>query len=161
MKRIFGLAVFSIMFVAPLCQAQSSPATIAMVKREIMPLLAEQLAAANAHDTDHFLATYVHSPALVFAFNGTVINGYDAVRAQQLVWWNNGKADGTYSYVGEPEFTVLGPTAAVMTEKIQSQRTLASGAKSTGEVANTIVWQKLSDGWKVVQVHESTAPAAH
>lgn len=161
MKRIFGVAMLWTMFVAPLCQAQSSPATTATVKREIMPLLADQLTAANAHDTDRFLSTYVHSSALVFAFNGTIINGYDAVRAQQLVWWNNGKSEVAYSYVGEPEFTVLGRTAAVMTERIQSQRTLPSGAKSTGEAANTIVWQKLSDGWKVVQVHESTAPAAH
>lgn len=161
MKRVFGLAVFSIIFVAPLCQAQSSAATTATVKREIMPLLAEQLAAANAHDTDRFLATYLRSPALVFAFNGTILNGYDAVRAQQLIWWKNGKSDVAYSYVGEPEFTVLGPTAAVMTEKLQSQHTLPSGATSTGEAANTIVWQKLSNGWKVVQVHESTAPAAH
>lgn len=161
MKRIFGAAVLSLVLGTAVCEAQVSPAVAATVQREITPLLADQLAAANAHDTDRFLASYWRSPELVFAFNGTVINGYDAVRAQQLIWWKNGKADVAYSYVGAPEFRVLGPTAAVMTEKIESQRTLPSGAKSTGEAANTIVWQKLSGEWKVVQVHESTAAAAH
>jgi len=139
--------------------AQNDSTPIALrVRREIEPLLAEMLAAANAHDTDRFMTAYVRDPSFVFVINGTVMNGWESVRAQQLRWWNNGKSDVVYSYVGEPEFTVLSSDAAVVTERMSAHRTLANGQITTGELAVTMTMQKRPDGWRAVQVHESTAP---
>lgn len=142
---------------------QSDSASVALlVQREIEPLLAEMMMAANAHDTDRFLATYLRDPSLVFTFNGVVTKGWDNVRALQLKWWNNGKSDVAYSYVGVPEFTVLGPDAAVVTTRMSSRRTLPNGGAATGEFAVTMVWQKRAEGWLAVQVHESTVqPMTH
>ncbi len=128
------------------------------VQREIEPLLAEMLTAANAHDTDRFMTAYMRDPSFVFVINGTVMNGWDAVRAQQLKWWNNGKSDVVYSYVGAPEFTVLSSDAAVVTERMSARRTLATGQTTTGELAVTMTMQKRPEGWRAVQVHESTVP---
>jgi len=130
------------------------------VRREIEPLLADMMTAANAHDTDRFMTAYLRDPSFVFVINGTVMNGWDAVRAQQLKWWNNGKSDVVYSYVGEPEFTVLGTDAAVVTERMSARRTLANGQTSTGELAVTMTMQKRPEGWRAVQVHESSVPPA-
>lgn len=139
--------------------AQNDSTSIALrVRREIEPLLAEMLTAANAHDTDRFMTAYVRDPSFIFVINGTVMNGWDAVRAQQLKWWNNGKSDVVYSYVGEPEFTVLSSDAAVVTERMSAHRTLANGQITTGELAVTMAMQKRPEGWRAVQVHESTAP---
>ena len=139
--------------------AQNDSTPIALrVRREIEPLLAEMLTAANAHDTDRFMTAYVRDPSFVFVINGTVMNGWESVRAQQLRWWNNGKSDVVYSYVGEPEFTVLSSDAAVVTERMSAHRTLANGQITTGELAVTMTMQKRPDGWRAVQVHESTAP---
>ena len=98
----------------------------------------------------------MRDPSFVFVINGTVMNGWDAVRAQQLKWWNNGKSDVVYSYVGEPEFTVLSSDAAVVTERMSARRTLANGQTTTGELAVTMMMQKRPEGWRAVQVHEST-----
>ena len=141
--------------------AQSASASISsQVQKEIEPLLAEMLAAANSHDTDRFMAAYLRDPSFVFVFNGSVMNGWNTVRAQQLKWWNNGKSDVVYSYVGEPEFTVLSSDAAVVTERMASRRALANGHSATSEFAVTMMMQKRPEGWKAVQVHESAAPAA-
>jgi len=45
------------------------------ITNQIRPLLSEQLLAANAHDTDRFLATYLHSPELIFVANGQIFRG--------------------------------------------------------------------------------------
>lgn len=139
--------------------AQSDSASISsQVRKEIQPLLTEMMAAANAHDTDRFMEAYMRDPSFVFVINGTVMNGWDAVRAQQLKWWNNGKSDVVYSYVGAPEFTVLGSNAAVVTERMSARRALENGQTTAGELAVTMTMQKRAEGWRAVQVHESTLP---
>jgi len=119
-------------------------------------MLDELMLAANAHDTDRFLAAYLHQPALVFVFNGVVTKGWDALEALQLKWWNNGKSDVVYTQRGSSEFTVLGPDAVVVTNPLGSRRTLPNGQASTGEFTVTMVWQKRPEGWRIVQAHEST-----
>ena len=151
----------SVIHAPKLGAAQSDSTSLALkVQREIEPLLAEMMTAANAHDTDRFMAAYLRDPSFVFVINGTVMNGWDAVRAQQLKWWNNGKSDVVYSYVGKPEFTVLSSDAAVVTERMSARRTLANGQTTTGELAVTMAMQKRPEGWRAVQVHESSVPPA-
>ena len=135
--------------------AAQSPA--ASAERELQPLRQEMLLAANAHDTDRFLAPYVHDSTLVMVFNGTTVTGYDAVRALQLKWWNNGRSDVVYSIQGPVRFTVMSPAAVVVTEMLHSQRTDSTGATKRGDIAVMSVWQKRPEGWRIVAVHESIA----
>jgi ketosteroid isomerase-like protein len=134
-------------------RAQAPPPS---VRREIQPLLDEEMAAANAHDTDRFLVTYVHDSTLVFVFNGVVTRGFTAVREGQLKAWNDGKSDVVYT-LREPEaFTELSPNTVLVTELLSSRRTVASGEVRTADFVVSAIWQKRAEGWRVVYVHEST-----
>ena len=159
MKRMLNAVAVLYLLVPALAGAQTSPATTRSVQKQLEPVFAEMLAAANAHDTDRFMAPYLRRSSFIFVFNGAIIKGWEAARAQQLKWWNNGKSDVVYAYSSAPEVTVLGPDAAVVTQPLSATRTLPDGKKSTGEIVATTVWQKFPEGWRGVQVHESTVPA--
>ena len=126
------------------------------VTKELMPLLDQLQAAANAHDTDRFMAFYIKGEGLTAVFNGEAIHGWDDLHAQQLKWWNHGKSDAVYTQSAAPEIFVLGPDAAVVTLLLDSSRTAADGATSKNSFAISMVWQKLPQGWRIVYSHEST-----
>jgi ketosteroid isomerase-like protein len=162
MRRMLSTAAIICLLVPALSRAQASSATEQSVQKQLEPLMAQMLAAANAHDTDRFMALYLRQPSFVFTFNGMIINGWEAARTQQLKWWNNGKSDVVYKYSSPPEVTVLGSDAAVVTQPISASRTLPDGKRSTSEIVATTVWQKFPEGWRGVQVHESMAtPQQH
>jgi ketosteroid isomerase-like protein len=125
------------------------------VQEQLQPLLAELDAAANARDTDRFMAAYLRQPSLIWLVNGMEIHGWDDLRAQQLKWWNGGKSDVVFSDRSAPEFTVLSPDAVIVTEMKESSRTLPDGTTGKNEFAVSMVWQKLPEGWKIVYGHES------
>ncbi|HXN65401.1 MAG TPA: hypothetical protein VN862_08720 [Candidatus Acidoferrales bacterium] len=76
MKRSIYVALLLSLSLPAIAQAQSS------AEREILTLVHEQRLAANAHDTDRFLATYLHASTLVFVIDGRVIRGFDSLREQ-------------------------------------------------------------------------------
>lgn len=135
--------------VAPSAQAQ------------IQSVMAQMHHAVVAHDTDRFMAGYLHEPSLVFAIDGKVIHGWDALHAQQLIWWRNGKSDVVYTPQGKTEFMALAPDVAITTETLTSQRTQPDGKVSDGALVVTSVWKKSSQGWRIVYAHESWARPAH
>ena len=139
------------LFVTTLSHAQStSPAT-----REILPLLHQQRLAANAHDTDAFLQTYLHDDSLVFLIDGRVIRGFDALHQQQLKWWKDGKSDVVYTERAKPEIVTLDSQTALVTEQMASRRTMPDGKVSEGQFVVTTIWHKLPAGWRVTYGHES------
>lgn len=113
--------------------------------------------AANAHDTDRFMAPFARGPDLIFAVNGEIIRGWDALYAQQLKWWHDGKSDAHYTQDGGLEFMALRPDAEVSTASFTSHRTGADGKTSTGRFVVTYVWKKMPQGWRIVYGHESWA----
>ncbi|MEO6969009.1 MAG: hypothetical protein ABI132_11245 [Rhodanobacteraceae bacterium] len=88
--------------------------------------------AANAHDTDAFMAPFLHQPSLVFVIDGETIRGWDALHAQQLKWWRNGKSDAVYTPSGNAEFMPLAADLMLTTTTHASRRTLANGKASNG-----------------------------
>ncbi|MGH7330468.1 MAG: hypothetical protein ACREJX_19135, partial [Polyangiaceae bacterium] len=113
------LALANLGGTARVAAAQSTTrATAQAVARAIQPLLDDQLAAANAHDTDRFLRAYLHDSTLVFVFNGVITTGFVNVRAAQLKAWNNGKSDVVYAYNGPANFMVLTADVAAVTESL-------------------------------------------
>lgn len=148
MKRSTCLVLFLSLLVPAAALAQSS------AEREIMPLLHEQMLAANAHDTDRFLATYLHDPKLVFVINGRVINGFDSLREQQLKWWS--QTDVVYSEQAPPQFLRLSDDTMLVTEQLASRRTGPDGKPQEGTFAVSGVWRHARDGWRVIYAHESS-----
>jgi ketosteroid isomerase-like protein len=124
---------------------------------ELTPILAQMETIANKHDVNAFMEFYEKSPAMVFVFNGSEIHGFDALKVEQAKWWQDGKSDVTYTREAAPEFTVLGPDAAVVTLNESSTRTLSDGAKTKGTVMITEVFERRPEGWRIVYSHESTA----
>lgn len=155
MKRIYAVAVM-------VCLAASAGSACAQsvsssAEQAIRPMMAKMLAAANAHDTDAFMAPMLRGPSLVFAFNGEVIHGWDALHAQQLKWWRKSRNPSNHSYVqnGEPGFLALGPDVEVVTWPLASHRTPADEKTGSSEFVVTYIWQRLPQGWRIVYGHES------
>ena len=128
---------------------------------QIQAVLNEQMVAANAHDTDRFLASYLHSPELVFVLDGNTpqpitIHGWDALRAQQLKWWQN--TDATYRARGTVEFTEVSKDVEVVTEPLSSHRTLPNGQANDRDFVITMACKKTPEGWRVVYAHETWMP---
>jgi ketosteroid isomerase-like protein len=141
-----------------ICAAPSHAATgMTSAQRRIQPILDQMAKAANAHDTDRFMAFYIHQPTLVFVINGKVIYGWDALHKQQLRWWRNGKSDAVYTQTEPTEFEQIGGGLVVTTRTLDSRRTLPDGKESTGSFAVTDIWKKLPQGWRIIYSHESWA----
>jgi len=132
-------------------RAQSSSS----LANQILPLLNQQMLAANAHDTDRFLATYVHSPDLVFIANGQIIRGWDSLHEQQLKWWKDGRSDVVYAQQSQPEITSLDEQIALVTQQMTSHRTSPDGKPSGATFIVSTVWRKLPVGWRITYGHES------
>jgi len=111
--------------------------------------------AANAHDTDRFMAGFWHDKSLVFVLNGNVIRGWNELHAQQLKWWRNGKTDVVYTPLQPTQFQTLAPGVVATTQWLGSRRTAPDGKISTGKFAVTSIWKNLPQGWRIVYGHES------
>jgi uncharacterized protein (TIGR02246 family) len=161
MTKMFGTALLASLFVASVAAGQSAPAG---PQRELQPLMDEEMAAANAHDTDRFLAAYLHDSTLVFVYNGMVVNGFTKLRELQYKAWNSPKTDAVYSTRGPDSYTVLAPDMVLATSLLSSRRTAPTGETKSNDMVITMVWKKRADGWRIIQAHESTlaapAPAA-
>lgn len=118
MKRNTSVLQFVCLFAATVAQAQSRPSEA----KQILPLLQEQRVAANAHDTDSFLATFLHDASLVFVINGEVIHGFDNLHVQQLKWWNGGKGGATYIEQAPPDFISFNSRTVLVTQQPRRAR---------------------------------------
>ncbi|MBU6199952.1 MAG: nuclear transport factor 2 family protein [Xanthomonadaceae bacterium] len=153
MKSLHALAALALLAVV----CSSARAGLPSVRQSIEPVMAKMFAAANAHDTDAFMAPYLRSQNFVFAINGEVIRGWDALHAQQLKWWNDGKSDARYTQNGSPQFLALGTDVELVTWPLAAHRTGPDGKAIEYNFVVTYVWQRLPQGWRIVQGHESFA----
>jgi carboxypeptidase Q len=130
------------------------PSPPKLPEEQIRSLLQEMDAAANAHDTDRFMAPFLHSDKLV-VINGEVIHGWDALREQQQKWWLNGKSDVVYTPQSDPEFMVLNSDLVAVTRVFTSNRTAPDGGTARSNFAVSMIWQQTPHGWRIVYDHES------
>jgi ketosteroid isomerase-like protein len=151
-KLIRHCVFLSCVAAASFCPAQTPASSAA---QQLEPLLHEQMLAANAHDTDRFMATYSRDPGLMFLINGEIYRGWDKLHEQQLKWWQNGRAQSTYTEVIPPEITSLGAKTLLVTQQLASHRTRPDGTPSDGQFALTTIWQLEPAGWRVIYGHES------
>ena len=125
-------------------------------QKQVAPMLAEMEASANAHDTDRHLAAYSKDPALVFIINGEIIQGWDALRERQRQWWDDGKAKGVYTYIGEPTCEMFGKDHGLTTHLIAAQAKVPDGQVRERQLAFTALWVRQAEGWRIIYAHESS-----
>lgn len=125
-------------------------------QQQVEPLLAEVLASANAHDTDRHMAAYAQDPALIFIIDGEIIRGWEALRERQRQWWNDGKAVGSYEYLGEPTYEALGKDLGLTTLLIAARAQLPDEQLRSRRLAFSALWSRRSEGWRIVHAHESS-----
>ncbi len=130
--------------------------SIEAFKSAVAPLLAELEASANAHDTDRHMAAYAKDSMLTFVFNGEVVRGWNQLCELQRRWWNDGKVKGSYTYVGDPLFEVLGDDAGLTTFLIEAQRDTEDGRRVSKTLAFSALWRRLPEGWRITFAHESS-----
>jgi len=151
MKRNAGALFVVCLLAVTVAQAQSRSSAV----QQIRTLLHEQNLAANAHDTDHFLATFLHDDSLIFVINGQLIQGFNRLHEQQLQWWSNGKSDVTYTELAPADVISLGSRTILATQQLASHRTMRDGKPREGELVVTTIWRRLPAGWRVIYCHES------
>jgi hypothetical protein len=88
--------------------------------------------------------------------NGEPFVGWEAIRDRQRESWNNGKTDVTYEPQGAPEVRLLAANTVLTTLLLKAHRTLPSGEISEAHFAVSALWQKRSEGWRVIYSHESS-----
>lgn len=125
------------------------------IQAQLTPLLNEMLAAANAHDTDRFMAVYARSNELVVTFDDQTMRGWQTVRDQQFEWWDGGNSDAAYRLRSAPEITVITPDVVSTLQSMEVASTLPDGKKGSVLVVATSIWRKLPEGWRIVVAHES------
>lgn len=153
MRRNTGTLLIVCLLTVTVAQAQSESSAA----RQILPLLREQLVAANAHDTEKFLANFLHDTSLTFVINGEVIRGFDNLHERQNKWWNYGKSDAAYIEQTPPDFVSLNSKTVLITQQLASRRTMPDGKPSEGKFVVTTVWRRVPAGWRVIYCHESRA----
>ena len=151
MKRMGCWFLLASPFLAGLARGPSTSSTA----NQILPLLNQQMLAANAHGTDRFLAAYGHSPEPVFIANGHIIRGWDRLHQQQLKWWKDGKSDVIHAQQSQPEITSLDPQTVLVTQQMISHRTLPDGKPGDATFIVSTIWRKLPVGWRATYGHES------
>ncbi len=135
----------------------------ARARAEIMPLFEAMQDAANVHDAEAHLAPFVRGPALTFVINGRIIRGWDNLLAQQRAWWPAGRIATTdearrpYPLVEGPNFQLLGPRHAMVTFAIDARRVHPDRVMRR-PLAVSQLWEKSSEGWRIVHAHESVGP---
>jgi ketosteroid isomerase-like protein len=112
--------------------------------------------AANAHDVERHVGYYAKIPEVTLIVDGERLVGWDTIRDKQKEWWNNGKTDVVYEIEGAPEVRQLAPDVVVTTLLMKAHRTLPSGDIREGHFAVSAIWQRRTEGWKVVYSHESS-----
>ncbi len=134
-------------------QAQSD--SLSSARAEILPLFEAMQTAANAHDAEKHISFYAKEPNLLFVINDREIRGWDALLAQQLQWWQNGKTDVKYELIGVPDFRMFAPDLVMVTYFLTSHRTLANGEPSDSKFGISALWQRRLEGWRIIYAHES------
>ena len=116
--------------------------------------LLEQLdAAASALDVDGFLHLFVDGPDTLFAVDGRILQGMPAIRAMHRAGWAQLQS---VAFRTVPVSVLwLGADTAVLTGAGRSRRTMGSGEEIERDYALTLVLVRTSQGFRVLQAHES------
>jgi L-asparaginase / beta-aspartyl-peptidase len=133
-------------------QLLATPADERKADREaIHAVLSAQQAAWNRGDVDAFLVGYWRSPELTFSGSSGVARGWEGVLARYKKSYPDKQTMGQLDF-SELEFRFLGPDAALVLGRWHLKR---EKEEDVGGVF-TLVWERFTDGWKIIHDHTST-----
>jgi ketosteroid isomerase-like protein len=149
--RISQLLASSIFLLSVLAHAGAGSDQEA--KSAVENVLRTQQAAWNRHDLEGFMAGYWNSPDLTFFSDAHETSGWqEALARYRNRYQGEGKQMGKLEF-SELRIEPLGSDAAFV--RGAWQLTLSDGKTPHGIF--TLVFRKLSDGWKIVHDHTSAA----
>jgi uncharacterized protein (TIGR02246 family) len=112
--------------------------------------------AATARDVNRFMNYLQRDSGLVIVFNGEMVTGWEAAAEAQRVYWAQ-LFRAAYN-VEKTEVTVLSPDIAIATNTGTALEVPRIGEHRSGRFVSTMVWHRRPQGWRIIQVHESTSP---
>jgi uncharacterized protein (TIGR02246 family) len=141
--------ICNILMAALVCAASEQPPNSAA---EIQSVLTAQQDAWNRGDIDAFMNGYARSASTVFVSEDEVGRGWQTVRDRYRVKYSDRAKMGTLSF-SEIEVTMLSSDAAVVLGRWKLKR-----AKDEPHGRFTLIFKRLSEGWRIVHDHTSVAP---
>ena len=129
----------------------ASAAATADPTAEICEILHAQQRAWNRGDIDGFMSGYARSRSTIFVSEDTVTRGWQTVRNRYKKKYSDREKMGTLTF-SDLEITPLGPSAAIVIGRWQLKRKID---KPHGRF--TLVFQHLTEGWRIVHDHTSAA----
>jgi len=118
-------------------------------------VLDRQVSDWNKGDLEGFLKGYWKSPKVVFQSGGERFDGWEAMRDRyRRRYQGTGRAMGRLEFSGL-EIETLGPEAALA--RGRWRLFMPDGTKPAGLF--TVIFRKLSEGWKIVHDHTSADEA--
>ena len=120
---------------------------------EIKSVLTAQQDAWNRGDIDAFMNGYARSASTVFVSQDEVSRGWETVRDRYRVKYSDRTKMGTLTF-SEIEVTMVSPDAAVVLGRWRLKRT---SDEPHGRF--TLIFKRLSEGWRIVHDHTSAAPS--
>ena len=156
--RILELFVCFALFAAPLAtrtidlprEPESEPSAD---EAAIKSVLLNQESSWNQGDVDRFMEGYWKSADLTFAGTGGLNRGWEDVNARYRKQYPDRKTMGKLDFSGL-EIRALGPDSALVLGRWHLQR-------EAGEIGGvfTLVFQRFSEGWRIVHDHTSLVAA--
>jgi uncharacterized protein (TIGR02246 family) len=120
---------------------------------EIKSVLTAQQDAWNRGDIDAFMNGYARSATTVFVSQDEVSRGWETVRDRYRVKYSDRTKMGILTF-SEIEVTMVSPDAAVVLGRWRLKRT---SDEPHGRF--TLIFKRLSEGWRIVHDHTSAAPS--
>lgn len=118
----------------------------------ITRVLQDQADAWNRGDVEGYMRGYWKSDSTCFVSSGTVTRGYDSVLARYQRNYDSREKMGTLTF-SDLDVRVLSANAAVVTGAWKLTR-----AKDQPGGRFTLIFEKKSEGWRIVYDHTSVAP---
>ena len=114
--------------------------------------------AGSRVDPDAVFAFFSRSPGFAAADNGTLYTSLDKLREVYTGIYKGLRSNDLQ--VGDSRITILSPTAAVETFTGTFAPVDTAGNKAAARPLNlTMLWVREPGGWKILQIHQSFAPA--
>lgn len=118
----------------------------------IVRVLEDQVRAWNEGDVEGYMEGYWRSEETTFVSGGTVLRGYDRVLERYKRSYASREAMGTLAFE-DLDVRRLSGTAAVVTGAWRLRR-----AQDSPGGRFTLVFEKKSEGWRIVYDHTSSEP---
>ena len=145
--RIARLFVVAFLLVTPVF-AQSAK-EVTKIKSDIIAVMDAQTAAWNRGDVDGFMRGYWNSSELVFASGANVTRGWQPTLDRYKKNYDSREKMGTLTF-SDLEINVISKDAAVVLGSWSLAR-----ANDNPKGKFTLIFRKLSDGWRIVHDHTS------